>query len=111
MFGDEIGSDTDIVGGLEACGEFIGDNGVFGVVVDDDGGGVGRQVVAGDHFHGRRGAAGVAGGVAHREGDGGGAHGEHARRVVADATGEVTVVVVRGRGTGEEGLDVWVRGR
>ena len=111
VFGDQIGSDTDIVRSLQACGEFVDHHGVFGVTVDDDGGSVGRQVVAGDHFHGRRGAAGVAGGVTHREGDGGGAHGKHARCIVADTTGKVTVVVVRGRGAGEEGLDIGVGDR
>ena len=111
VFGDKVGRDTDVVGGPEAGGEFVDHHGVFGVAVDDDGGGIGRQVVAGDHFHGRRGAASVAGGITHREGDGGGAHGEYAQRVVADSTGELTVVVVRGRGAGEEDLDGRIRGR
>ncbi len=111
VFGDQIGSDTDIVDSLDACGEFIDDHGILSGAVDDDGCGVGRQGVAGDHFHGRCRSAGVAHGVADREGHDGGAHGKHARCIVADAAAQVTVVVVRGRCTAKEGLDFRIRGR
>ena len=111
VFGDEIGSDSDVVGSLDARGEFVDHHGVFSVAVDDDGGSIGRQVVAGNHFHGRRGAAGVAGGVTHREGDGGGAHGEYAQRIVADTAGQVTIVIVDCCSAGEEGLDIGIGGR